>query len=140
MGVKKSVFLSDSAVNWAEVTTATLGENPKWSEAINAAIDQLRSLIKSAMPDLTQDEWVIIANTYTGCYMPAHRNPVKIASDVMDNLGVIDINKLDVETRGLVEKLYNMSQLEQMAVMYVVQVFLNGDSDVFDVSDLKSKL
>lgn len=44
--------------------------------------------------------------------MPAHRNPVKIASDIMDNLGVIDITKLDNDTRQLVKKLHDMSQLE----------------------------
>jgi hypothetical protein len=128
MATKKSVFLSDRTTQWITATTGDIqaGENPRWSESINATFDQFSTLIANALPELSPDEWQIILNTYAGCYLPAHSLPARIASDIMDDMGAIDITsveKLYPDTALLIRKVHGMSQLEQLSILYFNQVF-----------------
>jgi hypothetical protein len=148
MATKKSVFLSDRTTQWITATTGDIqtGENPKWSESINATFDQFNTLIANALPKLSSNEWQIILNTYAGCYMPAHSLPARIASDIMDDLGAIDIasvEKLYPDTASLIRKVHAMSQLEQLSILYFNQVFwLNKWDCEFGeiVTQIKAKL
>ena len=125
MATKKSVFLSDVTSHWVEITTKKdgLDTGAKWSEAINATFEQFIFLLRSSLPTLTVSEWEIILNVYAGCYFPAHGTPVRIASDIMDNFGEVDIDSLRPEYADLVRKTHAMSQTEQMSILYVVQMF-----------------
>lgn len=128
MSTKKSVFLSDVTVDWIESTTKKdhpASDGPKWSEAINATFEQFRFLLRTSLPELSADEWQTILNVYAGCYFPAHGVPARIASDMMDNVGAVDINELSEDYAALVRKAHAMSQVEQLAVLYFVQMFLS---------------
>lgn len=129
MATKKSVFLSDYTTAWIEATTSKHLHNqgPKWSEAINATVEQFRFLLRGSLPDLDIEEWHIILNVYAGCYFPAHGVPARIASDMMDDLGEISIENLKPDYAALVRKVYAMSQLEQLAILYFVQIFWSND-------------
>lgn len=126
MATKKSVFLSDLTVNWIISTTQkdyAAHDGPKWSEAINATFEQFRYLLKTSLPELTINEWTVILNVYAGCYFPAHGVPARIASDMMDNVGAISIDELAEDYAALVKKVHDMSQVEQLAILYFVQIF-----------------
>lgn len=135
MATKKSVFLSDQTVGWIESTTKkTLNDQeldgPKWSEAINATFEQFRHLLRGAFPDLSMDEWQMILNVYAGCYFPSHGVPARIASDMMDNLGEIDIAQVEQtmpDYAALVRKMAAIPQLQQLAILYFVQIFWSND-------------
>jgi len=121
-GIKKSLSLSATTKNWVMLNNPDCEE--KWSAPINAAISHFSQLLKNALPDLSDDEWKIILNTYAGCDMPAYRkHPLSIAKDIMDDLGVIDINALSNDHLRVVLKLHDLSQIQQLAILYVAQIF-----------------
>ena len=143
--VKKSVFLSGYTAEWINSTTQKDHEShdgPKWSESINATFEQFRHLLKTSLPELTVDEWTYILNVYAGCYFPAHSVPARIASDMMDNVGAISLDALSDDYGALVRKAHAMSQVEQLAILYFVQIFWSatwsGDWGEI-VSQIKSK-
>jgi hypothetical protein len=131
--MKKSVFLSSKTVEWIECTTKIYhpaSDGPKWSEAINATFEHLRFLLKNSLPDLSAEEWEIILNVYAGCYMPAHGVPARIASDMMDDLGEVSIENVRKNLPAyadLVIKIHALSQTEQFAILYFVQIFWSRD-------------
>jgi hypothetical protein len=129
MSSKKSVFLSTRTVEWIESTTKkdSHDQGPKWSEALNATVDQFRFLLKSELPDLTMDEWTVILNVYTGCYFPAHSVPARIASDMMDNVGAVDLAELSPDYAEMVKKIHALTQIQQLAILYFVQIFWSSD-------------
>ena len=142
MATKKSVFLTTHTAFWIESSTkkANFEESPKWSESINTTFEQFRFLLRGALPELSMDEWTIILNVYSGCYFPAHRTPARIASDMMDNLGEISLENLEKnqpDYATLVKKIYKLSQLEQLAILYFVQIFwLNKWTEDWDDDDV----
>ena len=132
MATKKSVFLSDYTVNWIESTTSkklngTDIDGPKWSESINATFEQFRFLLRTSLPELTMAEWQTILNVYAGCYFPAHGVPARIASDMMDNIGAVDLNQVEQNYADLVRKVHAFNQVEQLAILYFVQIFWSND-------------
>jgi hypothetical protein len=148
MSIKKSVFLSDNTAQWVTTTTGDIqaGENPRWSESINATFDQFRYLIANSLPELNAYEWQIILNVYAGCYMPAHALPARIASDIMDDMGEISIDTVEKvlpEKAALIRKVHGMNQLEQLSILYFNQIFwLNKWECEFDeiVAQIKKKM
>jgi hypothetical protein len=111
-----------------------------WSAAINGGFEALGWLSQELLPDLTDAEWQLILNTYSGCLLDYHR-PLRIASDIMDDLGAIDINDLDADTAAVVRKCHAMSQPEQFAVLDFVSQFWAGDwSDAEDFQAIVSKI
>lgn len=142
MATKKSVFLSDTTVSFINATTSGPDDDgPKWSNAINASIEQYRYLLASAMPELTDMEWQAILNTYAGCYMPAHNYPPRIASDMMDDMGEINIDNVEPERAALIKRIHAMSQLEQMAILYFNQIFwLNDWNHCADFNEVKTSI
>lgn len=135
MSTKKSVFLADHTVEWIESSTSRKinwnePEGPKWSEAINATFEQLRFLLRESLPDLSMEEWETLLNVYSGCYFPAHGVPARIASDMMDKIGAVDIGEVETNTpdyAALIRKTHKMSQPEQLAILYFVQIFWSTD-------------
>lgn len=125
MAIKKSVFLSEQTANWITETTDK-GEGPKWSESINATFEQFRFLMKINLPELSEDEWEIILNAYEDCHFPAHGIPARIAQHIMEDQGAISLDTLKLlkpNHATLVEKVHTMSQTEQFAILYFVQLF-----------------
>jgi len=123
MGIKKSVFLSNGTEQWIADTTIKNEKNPLWSESTNVTFAQFKWLLKNSLPELDNGDWNIIINTYKGCYMPGHVLPARIASDIMIFFGAVDVNTLSDDCRDIVIKLNTMSQAEQLAILYVVQIY-----------------
>lgn len=148
MATKKSVFLSDYTVSWIEITTKKMLndqelDGPKWSEAINATFEQFRFLLRESLPELSADEWQIILNVYAGTYFPAHGVPARIASDIMDNVGEVDIanvDKLMPEYAVLIRRVHAMSQIAQLAILYFVQIFWSNDWPMKEWSQIVSEI
>jgi len=141
MATKKSVFLSDRTAEWIKDATnkSEFDQSVKWSESINATFDQFRFLLQSSMPDLSMEEWTIILNVYAGSYFPAHGIPARIALDMMDHVGKIDIDNLASDYADLIRKVYAMSQLEQISILYFVQIFW-GNKWTGEWCDIVSKI
>ena len=130
MATKKSVFLSDYTTSWIESTTKKNNQDDKfikWSESINATFEQFQFLLRENLPELDIDEWKIILNVYACCYFPAHGVPARIASDMMDNVGAISIDELSDYYADLVKKVHAMNQIQQLAILYFVQIFWSND-------------
>jgi hypothetical protein len=148
MAIKKSVFLSDYTGHWITTTTVKKSngeeiDGPKWSESINATFEQFRFLLRQSLPDLSMEEWQTLLNVYAGSYFPAHGVPARIASDMMDNIGAVDINKVDKTYADLVRKIYDFNQTEQLAILYFIQIFWANDWPMKEwneiVKEIKSK-
>ena len=126
MSNRKVFYISERTADWITSTTAKLdfGEKARWSVAVNATVDQFRYLLRESLPDLDIEEWTIILNVYAGCYFPAHGIPARIASDMLDNVGVDSIEDITNEDyKALAIKVYGMTQIEQFAILYFVQIF-----------------
>lgn len=119
--LKKSVMFSEQTQSYINARTRYENEIA-WSQALNEGFKALSWLTRQALPELTHSEWEVILNVYAGSIIEFHP-PFRIASDIMDNFGAIELGQLDTETAGVVKKVYGMSQLEQFAIMEFVQVF-----------------
>lgn len=119
--MKKSVMFSDKTVNYIQSRTRYESEIA-WSQALNEGFKALSWITRQALPELTTGEWTIILNVYAGTWIEFHP-PFRIASDIMDNFGEVDITQLDDDIADLVKKVYAMSQIEQFAIMSFVQIF-----------------
>lgn len=138
--MKKSVMFSDNTVSYIQSRTRHESEIA-WSQALNEGFKALSWITRQALPELTTGEWTIILNVYAGTWIEFHP-PFRIASDIMDNFGEVDIIQLDDDIADLVKKVYAMSQIEQFAIMSFVQIFWannwNGEPD-FDAIAAKIK-
>lgn len=119
--MKKSVMFSDNTVSYIQSRTRYESEIA-WSQALNEGFKALSWITRQALPELTTGEWTIILNVYAGTWIEFHP-PFRIASDIMDNFGEVDIAQLDDDIADLVKKVYAMSQIEQFAIMSFVQIF-----------------
>lgn len=129
MGTKKSVMLSDMTV--AIMQTMTDKRNPDtaiaWSNLVNRGIIINDYLFRESLPELTQEEWQVILNAYTGTIGSIEHPPFRIASDLMDDLGLIDVEKHP--NSELVKRIHNMTQVEQFAILSFVERFWNNHWD-----------
>ena len=128
--IKKSVMLSSETT--AYILARNKDENEiSWSESLNEGFKILKFISQQALPELSQEEWTIILNTYAGSTVDNVRFPLRIASDIMDDLGVIDPSLLKKEIKATVEKVYEFNQIEQFAIMDFVRKFWakNWDCD-----------
>jgi len=126
MSNRKVFYISERTCAWITDTTAkpAFGEKARWSEAVNATIEQYRYLLRQSLPDLDMEEWTIILNVYSACHFPAHGMPARVASDMLDNVGAESIDDItNAAYKALVSRVYSMTQLEQLAILYFVQIF-----------------
>lgn len=77
------------------------------------------------MPELTTPEWVRILDAHRGVITDDLR-PYRLASDLMDDYGTIDLADLQPEQAALVRKLHDMTQAQQWAILDVVKRFWAG--------------
>lgn len=127
MGIKKSIMISDSAVSFIE--NRTRGDiGISWSQSVNKAVTDLKSLCVAMLPELTEAEWVMLLNVHNGSYLQDFTIfPLRLASDVMDCYGVVELSGLDESHQALVRKLHGMSQAEQYAILDMVQKYWSFD-------------
>lgn len=120
---KRSVYLSEQTeaiIGFLSDEKMNNGKN--YSGSINAGLVLLNQLLEKSKPGLTDAEWSIIYNTYAGCVVEFNL-PIRIASDIMDNLGIYDMSKMDKEAAALIEKASKLNQCEQAAILWQVKRF-----------------
>ena len=126
MSAKKSIFLSTGSVEFIQLTTQKNG--PKWSEAINSTIRQIRYLIKYSIPELTVEEWETLIDVYKTEEFPAYGLRPWIARDIMSRYGILSTELLEPKQATLVKKMDGLDDVQQLAVLYVIQIYKNSDS------------
>ena len=125
MSEKKSIFLSTGSVEWIHLTTQKDG--PKWSEAINSTIRQIRYLTKRSVPELTIEEWEVLIDVYKDVEFPAYAPIPWIARDIMYSAGALSIESLNPEHAALVKKMDTLTDIQQLAILYVIQIYKNEE-------------
>lgn len=127
MSIKKTVYIDDYSEQFIRDRARDVDDKISWSSAFNKYTRDLSSLIRDCMPGLALNEWQMLLNVYTGHFNDQHISPMRIASDIMDCYGVVDINDLADDHRALVKKCHGMSQCQQYAVLDVVQRYWSKD-------------
>jgi zona occludens toxin (predicted ATPase) len=127
MALKKNVYFSDitQAIIEARVKSQETGF-VSFSGQVNEMLKRYDHVMKISCPDLSTAQWQILLNVYNGCIISEYHRPYRIASDMMDSIGAIDITqveKSDPDFADLVRKMYDFSQLEQMAILDFIQNF-----------------
>lgn len=123
--LKKSVMFSDATCNFIRDRNKAEDEI-MWSRELNEGFKALSWLTRQSLPDLAVADWEVILNVYAGSWIE-FQPPFRIASDIMDHFGVVDINDLDPELRLQVVRLHGLSQPQQYAIMEFVRVFWSHD-------------
>ncbi|MGI9277857.1 MAG: hypothetical protein ACR2PT_23790 [Endozoicomonas sp.] len=135
--VKKSVMLSEASHQFLLDRTRE-GVGVGWSENVNFNIRALRFLIQDNMPALTVEQWRIILNTYNGISIESDVPPYRIASDMMDHYGVLELSELkNDDIRQTVRTVHGFTQSQQFAILDVVLRFWCAD---WKMKDLKEGL
>jgi len=130
MGIKKSVFLSEESE--AIIRKMSRDDDaPQWSNIINQQLSAADWAFRQSLPKLTTTEWQVILNAYAGTCDTLQARPYCIASDLMDDLGLIAVD--DHPNPELVKRIHGMSQAEQFAILTFVQIFWSNSWD--DVAD-----
>jgi hypothetical protein len=148
---KKAVYLSEESEKWIVSTTKPSAlvdkadQSIKWTESINASIQNLKKILASSLPDLTTDEWSIVFTILKG----------KIEAGLVENYALnLAFEKYDIsadisefnfllkskqqcdDAKSLALKMHNMNKIERLAILYFVQVFLLNDWADCDVADI----
>lgn len=124
MGLKKSVMLSDETVSYISARHKDAEGELRWSAAVNGAVDTLRSIYRANSPTLTERAWRLLLNAHAGHFFDWRPGaPMRLASDVMDDLGVISIESLSQEDADAVREIHGLSQIEQMTAFEVIRIF-----------------
>ena len=129
MSMKKSVMLSDHTVAIMQSMTDKRDQGSKiaWSNLINRSLVVNDYLARVSLPDLTDDEWTVILNAYAGCVGSIENPPFRVASDLMDDQGLVDVEQHS--NPDLVKRIHSMSQSEQFAILVFVEKFWFGNWD-----------
>ncbi len=132
MSRKKSMIVSDHSL--AILRAQTRAEEADgadaeiaWSQGINEALMVCDHLIRAELPELAPAEWEQILNAYAGCLAGPLGIPFRIASDLMDDLGVVDLSAVAPEVAALIRKLHGYTQAQQFAILSVVRRFWARD-------------
>ena len=120
--IKKSVMLSPKTQEYIDARTRE-DEEVAWSETLNETFDMLKYISQCSLPELSKKEWDLILSVYAGHIQTPFRIPFRIASDIMDALGVIEIDEVVPEIKEIIKKIHKMSQAEQYAIMDFVRKF-----------------
>lgn len=123
--IKKSVMISGLSVAYMQARTR-YGEDISWSQNINEGFRALSWITRQSLPVLTPAEWEILLNVYAGSWLE-FQPPFRIASDIMDNWGALELSQLDPAVAELAKKMHGLSQVEQYSVMEFVRVFWSHD-------------
>lgn len=114
-------------------------QQPRWSNTINNAVEDLSALCAASVPELSEAAWYEVVSAYNGHFFD---NPIclplRLASDVADNYGLTHERIQLIRQRGdedemmrtinAIDELSKLSQIEQYAVHQIARLFWhNGD-------------
>jgi hypothetical protein len=125
MGIKKSLMLSDKSVEF--MRQRSRGEEISWSQAVNAAFDDLAFFMNENNPkNLTTEEWRMLLNAFASSEI--EWNPgLSLAGAVADDLGIEDLDAINASTSKSIKKLMQLSKSEQRAAFDLVKRYWNAD-------------
>lgn len=127
MGLKKSIQLSDQAVAYIEARRSRDTDDQdvlSWSAGVNQALADLSWLLRELVPELQIDTWRILLDAYAGHYFDGPRlSPHRLASDVMDHYGAIELGQVPPEVQSAVRELHDLTQPQQHAALEVNRLF-----------------
>lgn len=133
--IKKSVMFSDATVSFIRARNKAEDEI-MWSQALNENFKALSWLIRASLPELLVEDWEKILNVYAGSIIE-FQPPFRIASDIMDYHGALELQQLEQDWAMLAITLHGMSQAQQYAIMEFVRVFWSHDwSDTEDFKEI----
>lgn len=124
MSIKKSVMITDQAEKIMLANTRDDGPIA-WSQQVNRALIVNDWLFRQCLPELSAEEWQTVLNAYAGTTGSLEVPPYRVASDLMDDLGLIDV--ADHPMPELVKRLHAMDQAQQFAVLQFVERFWARD-------------
>lgn len=143
---KKAIFLSEESERWIVVTTKPLGivndeadQTVKWTESVNASIQNLKNILSTSLPEFSIDEWAIIFNIVK--YKAQAKGIVEnhtqflafeyydISEDILAFNFLLNSKQQCDDAKSLALKIRNMNKVELLAILYFVQVFLLNDWD-----------
>lgn len=114
---KTAVHLSKNALQYVTDRTPQ-GEQKGLSAHINNAFEQLAHLTRAEKPELSKSEWVELYNVYAGSDLTRLVMPFDLADDLSAHYGI-----LPQDLTALYEKLSDMTQAQQFAVIDAVRLF-----------------
>lgn len=118
---RKSIHLNKQTEQFIKDRTKQ-ADSPNFSANVNAAFEIIEHLAKSEKPELSNEEWAQMYNVYTGSDMTRRPLPLNLAKDLLDYYGVMP-EHLPSDCIELFEKLTDMTQAEQYAVLDGVRIF-----------------
>ncbi|QLD33148.1 hypothetical protein [Mannheimia varigena] len=125
---KKSVHLTTTTEQYIADRTPQ-GETPNYSAHTNAAFALLLHIAKNEKPQLENSEWTEIYNVYAGSDLTKIALPLNIAADILEHYGATVPKQLNDDVANLVNKLVDMTQSQQFAIIDAVRLFWASPSD-----------
>lgn len=107
-----------------------------WSNQVNRAILINDFLSRQMLPDFDDDEWGVILNVYVDTTGVIENPPYSIASDLMDSLGLIDV-QAHPHTE-LVKRIHTMNQADQFAILSFVEKYWHNSGSEMDFDKIKT--
>ncbi len=117
---KTAVHLSKGALQYVTDRTPQ-GEQKGLSAHINNAFEQLAHLAQVEKPELSKSEWIELYNIYAGSDLTRLVMPFDLADDLRTHYGT-----LPQDLTALYDKLSEMTQAQQFAVLDAVRLFWAG--------------
>lgn len=123
MGTKKSLFLSDQAVDIINLRNR-YDDDFNWSQSVSDCIVTMNKMYEDILStvDLTTDQWVVIFDTFNGHIFNSNIF-IGIATCIMDNNGCLDVDKLEPDMKELVLKVNAYSVIQQRAIIELARRF-----------------
>lgn len=119
---RKSIHLVERSEQFIADRTMQ-GETPNYSGFINSQLAILDHLAKAEKPNLSNEDWIELYNVYAGSDLTKIALPLNIAADILDHHGATVPKQLDEIAENLVNKLVDMTQAQQFAIIDAVRVF-----------------
>jgi len=121
--IKPSVSLSEFSQELLGPYTKSERNPIGLSPAINMILERYDWIVGNSLPALNQDEWQLLLNIYSGSELSSYNPPYRIASDMMDSLGIIEVGEAPDQYQALIKKCYVMTQAQQLAILDKCQRF-----------------
>ncbi|THA04373.1 hypothetical protein [Rodentibacter pneumotropicus] len=125
---KKSIHLTALTAQYI-IDRTQQGERANYSAHINSAFSQLAHIAQAEKPTLTSDEWIELYNVYAGSDLTKLSLPLNLASDLLTHYGATVPKQLNITAAVLADKLVDMTQAQQFAIIDAVRVFWASGED-----------
>nr|DAP82253.1 MAG TPA: hypothetical protein [Caudoviricetes sp.] len=119
---RRSIYFNEQSENFVNERTEQ-GETANYSANVNSAFEMLEHLAKSEKPTLSDEDWMEMYNIYAGSNLMRRVLPLNLAKDLLDYYGATLPRDLPDNCILLVERLADMTQTQQYAVLDAVRIY-----------------